>query len=123
MLSRKNMPLDAMRHASCFTLKRVAALLLVGMLPAVCPAEEYVDLQTDRDAFTPSTHTVKPGTVLTEGSYVYIDNRSGPPTKSYPELLCRIGARDRIEWRIGGEQVVSEGAFFLRAERGRTAAD
>ena len=44
------------------------------------------DLGTDRDAFTPSTHTVAPGTVLSEGSYVFIDNPVGLPTNNYPEL-------------------------------------
>ena len=35
-------------------------------------AEEFLELNTDRDAFTPSTFVVDQGHVLTELSYVYI---------------------------------------------------
>jgi len=59
------------------------------------------DLGTDRDAFTPSTKTVAPGTLLSEGSYVFIDNRSGLPTNNIPEYLLRIGGTDWLEWRFG----------------------
>lgn len=66
-------------------------------------AEEVAggDLGTDRDAFTPSTKTIAPGTLLSEGSYVYIDNRSGLPTNNIPEYLLRIGGTDWLEWRFG----------------------
>lgn len=81
-----------------------AAILLV-VLPgrASSRGEEATggDLGTDRDAFTPSTKTVAPGRLLSEGSYVYIDNRSGLPTNNVPEYLLRIGATDRFEWRLG----------------------
>ena len=60
-----------------------------------------MDLGTDRDAFTPSTKTIAPGTLLSEGSYVYIDNRSGLPTNNVPEYLLRIGGTDWLEWRFG----------------------
>jgi Putative MetA-pathway of phenol degradation len=124
MPSRKNMLLHAMMHGSCFTLKRVAALILLWIIASACPAEDYVDLQTDRDAFTPSTYTTKPGTVLTEGSYVYIDNRSGPSTNSYPELLCRIGVSDRFEWRIGGSYADNGGGYLVtNAEGGSGRSD
>ena len=59
------------------------------------------DLGTDRDAFTPSTKTVAPGTLLSEGSYVYIENRFGQATNNVPEYLLRIGATDWLEWRLG----------------------
>ncbi len=59
------------------------------------------DLGTDRDAFTPSTKTVAPGTLLSEGSYVSIDNRFGPTTNNVPEYLLRIGGTDWLEWRLG----------------------
>ena len=77
----------------------VGLILLAGTVPGL--AAEFPELHTDRDAFTPSTTTAKDGTVLTEISYVWIDNRDRPPTNSYPELLVRIGARERFEWRIG----------------------
>lgn len=65
------------------------------------------DLGTDRDAFTPSTKTVAPGSFLSEGSYVYIDNRSGLPTNNVPEYLLRIGATERFEWRFGVDYSVN----------------
>jgi len=77
----------------------VGLILLAGTVPGL--AAEFPELNTDRDAFTPSTTTAKDGTVLTEISSVWIDNRDRPPTNSYPELLVRIGARERFEWRIG----------------------
>ena len=106
MLSRKNMPLDAMRHASCFTLKRVAALLLVGMLPAVCPAEEYVDLQTDRDAFTPSTYTTKPGTNP-------LDTKCAPFSES---IVDRCSEPTREE-AMSGLSLNKPGSQFFPKER------
>jgi len=79
----------------------VVALLLAG--PAASRADEVSgsDLGTDRDAFTPSTKTVAPGTILTEGSYVYIDNRTGLPTNNYPEWVARWGQNEWLEWRFG----------------------
>jgi Putative MetA-pathway of phenol degradation len=59
------------------------------------------DLGTDRDAFTPSTKTIAPGRFLSEGSYVYIDNRTGLPTNNVPEYLLRAGATEWLEWRFG----------------------
>ena len=84
---------------------RAAAILVLAMacgLPA--PADEW-DLGTDRDAFTPCTHAVAPGTVLVEASHVFIDNLAGFPTNNYPESLFRIGATDWLEWRIGANYV------------------
>lgn len=81
--------------------------LLLPIAPFVASdsarAEEVAggDLGTDRDAFTPSTKTIAPGTLLSEGSYVYIDNRSGLPTNNIPEYLLRIGGTDWLEWRFG----------------------
>ena len=56
---------------------------------------------TDRDAFTPCTHTVSRGTILQEASEVYIDNQTGLPTNNVPEYLLRAGATDWLEWRFG----------------------
>ena len=46
-------------------------------------AQEPLELNTDRDAFTPSVFCVDPGTSLTEMSHVYIQNRNGLPTNNY----------------------------------------
>lgn len=81
--------------------------------------EHTGDLGTDRDAFTPSTHTVSPGTVLSEGSYVFIDNPVGLPTNNYPELLIRIGGNDWFEWRFGVNYGVgSQGNIVTSVEVG-----
>ena len=82
------------------------------------------DLGTDRDAFTPCTHCVAPGTVLLEASHVYIDNLSGPPTNNYPESLFRIGATDWLEWRIGANYGVgSQGTVVTSVEVGEGRLD
>jgi hypothetical protein len=59
------------------------------------------EIETDRDSFTPSTSVVGRRRVLAETSYSFIDNRSGSETHSFPELLTRIGATERIEFRLG----------------------
>jgi len=74
------------------------AAAIAGMALTTARAER-ADLGTDRDAFTPCTHCVAPGTVLTESSYVFIDNPIGLPTNNYPELLVRIGGNEWWEWR------------------------
>jgi hypothetical protein len=102
----------------------MAGLSLVGPWPQRVAAAEFVDIGTDRDAFTPSTLTIKPGTAVTEGSYVYIENRDSPPTNSYPEILCRVGATDRFEWRFGAGYVDNGGGYLVtNAEGGEGPAD
>ena len=82
-------------------------------------AEEFLELNTDRDAFTPSTFVVDQGHVLTELSYVYIENREGKPTNSYPELLCRIGTTDWLELRFGvNYDVGAQGNVVTSVEAG-----
>lgn len=101
-----------------------AALMLPGSEPGPrAEAAEAGDLGTDRDAFTPNTHTVAPGTILWEGSYVYIDNPFGLPTNNYPELLLRVGANDWLEWRFGVNYGVgSQGNIVTSVEVGEGAA-
>lgn len=82
------------------------------------------DLGTDRDAFTPCTHCVAPGTVLFEASQVYIDHRFGRPTNNYPESLFRIGATDWLEWRVGANYGVnSQGTIVTSVEVGEGRRD
>ena len=82
------------------------------------------DLGTDRDAFTPSTKTVAPGTLLSEGSYVFIDNRSGLPTNNVPEYLLRIGGTDWLEWRLGvNYSVNAQGSVVTSVEVGEGRFD
>jgi hypothetical protein len=60
----------------------ISTVLLLACKSAA--ALEPIELNTDREAFTPSTFAVDPGRVLAEGSHVYIDNREGLPTNNYP---------------------------------------
>jgi hypothetical protein len=101
-------------------------VLAAGLLgPPNLPARaERADLGTDRDAFTPCTHTVAPGRILSESSYVYIDNVTGPPTNNYPEWLVRIGASDWLEWRFGVNYGVgSQGNVVTSVEVGEGTLD
>ena len=106
-------------------------ITMVAALMAVClgtaapsSAGEGGDLGTDRDAFTPCTHTVPPGTFLSEGSSVYIDNLTGFPTNNYPEYLLRIGANDWLEWRFGVNYGVgSQGNVVTSVEVGEGTLD
>ena len=94
--------------------------------PDSARAEEVAggDLGTDRDAFTPSTKTVAPGTLLSEGSYVFIDNRSGLPTNNIPEYLLRIGGTDWLEWRLGvNYSVNAQGSVVTSVEVGEGRFD
>jgi hypothetical protein len=87
-------------------------------------AAEGVDLHTDRDAFTPATTCIPAGTRLAEGSAVFIDNRSGNPTNSYPELLLRFGAAEWWEWRLGVDYTVgSQGNVVTSVEVGELPFD
>jgi hypothetical protein len=99
------------------------AAAIAGM--ALTPVRaERADLGTDRDAFTPCTHCVAPGTVLTESSYVYIDNPVGLPTNNFPELLVRIGGNEWWEWRLGVNYGVgSQGNVVTSVEVGEGTFD
>ncbi|MFM9023877.1 MAG: transporter [Planctomycetaceae bacterium] len=100
-----------------------AIVLALAAAPGAAPAEEW-DLGTDRDAFTPCTHTVAAGTILQEASYVYIDNLAGLPTNNYPEWLLRIGATERFEWRFGVNYGVgSQGNVVTSVEVGEGTLD
>jgi hypothetical protein len=108
----------AMRQ-SRWRLAGVAAWLGLLWGGAAATAQTWPELNTDRDAFTPSAFTVDAGRLLTEASYVYIDNRSGNPTNSYPELLVRLGANDWLEWRLGTNYAVgSQGNVVTSVEAG-----
>lgn len=95
------------------------AVCLTAVMTAATAAGAEADLGTDRDAFTPAADTVGAGHGLVEGSYVFIDNRTGLPTNNYPELLVRIGAGDRFEWRLGANYGVgSQGNVVTSVEVG-----
>ena len=105
---------------------RGVAALAVWFVAAVSlgQAVEPKELHTDRDAFTPSTFTIRPGRALNEMSHVYIENREGKPTNNYPEYLCRIGATDRLEWRLGvNYSVGSQGNVVTSVEAGELPID
>jgi Putative MetA-pathway of phenol degradation len=58
-------------------------------------------LESDRNSFTPSPKTVEPFRLIVEQSYTFQDNRRGPATHSFPELLLRYGLTERVELRFG----------------------
>jgi hypothetical protein len=95
----------------------IASVVVTAWLACLAAASalEFHELETDRDAFTPATTTAKVGTVLTEASYVWIDNRGSPATNSFPELLVRIGSRERLEWRLGFNYEQSSGGSVVAA--------
>lgn len=59
------------------------------------------EMETDRDSFTPATSTVARSYTISEAAYSFIDNRIGPESHSFPELLVRHGLTDRFELRLG----------------------
>lgn len=98
---------------------RVAVLIAVGLLGVRATAQALDPLEADRDAFTPSVFSIAPGRVLTEISHAYIDNLIGLPTNNYPELLVRIGATERFEWRFGANYGAgSQGTVVTSVEVG-----
>jgi hypothetical protein len=60
-----------------------------------------MEMETDRDSFTPATSSVGRGRLMVESSYSFIANRSVPDANSVPELLIRTGITDRFEIRLG----------------------
>jgi hypothetical protein len=78
-------------------------------------AREVRDLDADRDAFTPTTRTVEPGHGLVETAYTFIDNRAGPETHSFPELIVRHGLTERFELRLGANQEIGSGGSVVTA--------
>lgn len=63
--------------------------------------EEEDEIETDRDSFTPSTRTVRPGRLVFESAYTFIDNRDVKDTHSLPEIVARLGVTDNVELRFG----------------------
>lgn len=59
------------------------------------------EIETDRDSFTPATSTVGRRRFILESAYTFFDNRGLKETHSFPELLLRYGASDRLELRLG----------------------
>ncbi len=98
------------------------AAILTVMLHG--PGVVAFDLDADRDAFTPSAYCVDEGSGLVEGSYVFIDNRTGLPTNNYPELLIRHAANEWWEWRFGTNYGVgSQGNVVTSVEVGEGTLD
>lgn len=99
--------------------------IVLAMLIAGSPAcgQEFQELDTDRDAFTPATRPVEVGRVVTEASYSFIDNRGTPATNSFPELLVRLGATERFEWRFGFNYEAGSGGSVVTAVEGGEGVD
>jgi hypothetical protein len=111
------------RRSVPVTFPSVAALVVLGW-GLLAGAADTSHLSTDRDAFTPSVHTVGAGRWITEFSHVYIDNITGPPTNNYPELLVRRGVGERFELRFGVNYGAgSQGNVVTNVEVGEGRAD
>ncbi|MFM8734339.1 MAG: transporter [Pirellulales bacterium] len=109
-------------HRAAGRFRVVVGAFLAAVLNA--SAVTGFDLDSDRDAFTPSTHCVGPDRGLVEGSSVFIDNLTGLPTNNYPELLIRHGANEWWEWRFGVNYGVgSQGNVVTSVEVGEGTLD
>ena len=78
-------------------------------------------IETDRDAFTPSTKTTPLNRLILESSYSFIDNRGAPDTNSFPELLFRYGLLKRLELRLGWNYEAGGGGNVVSGNAGETA--
>ena len=78
-------------------------------------------IETDRDAFTPSTKTTPLNRLIVESSYSFIDNRGAPDTNSFPELLLRYGLFKRFELRLGWNYEAGGGGNVVSGNAGETA--
>lgn len=96
-------------------LRRHAIVLATLIAGSSACGQEFQELDTDRDAFTPATRPVAVGHVVTEASYSFIDNRGTPATNSFPELLVRFGAREWFEWRFGVNYEAGSGGSVVTA--------
>jgi hypothetical protein len=86
------------------------------------PRSPFEDkIETDRDAFTPSTKTTPLNRFILESSYSFIDNRGAPDTNSFPELLLRYGLFKRLELRLGWNYEVGGGGNVVSGNSGEAA--
>lgn len=92
-----------------------AAVIVAAAVATAALGQDYRELDADRDAFTPVTHTVERGHALAETAYTYIENRTGPATHSLPELLVRAGILDRVELRFGVNYEAGSGGSVVTA--------
>ena len=83
------------------------------------PFEDKVE--TDRDAFTPSTKTTPLNRFILESAYSFIDNRGAPDTNSFPELVLRYGLFKRFELRLGWNYEVGGGGNVVSGSSGESA--
>ena len=110
------------------SLTMILLLASLAMLPLCRDAaaqqyltpKEYVlaggrEMETDREAFTPSTSTAGKDLTIVEWSYSFIDNRTTPDTNSWPELLVRYGISERIELRLGWNYEIGGGGNVISA--------
>lgn len=83
----------------CRILRFLVAFQLL-LLCHVAIAQE-IEIETDRDSFTPATTITPDGRWIVESAYTFIDNRGVAETHSFPELLLRRGIGEWFELRLG----------------------
>lgn len=105
-----------------------AVVALAQCVPGQPPVEplsvetrepEIDAIETDRSGFTPSTRTVAPSRLLLESAYTYSNYRNRLDGHSYPELLFRYGANERIELRLGWNYEAGSATGLLTGEERR----
>ena len=84
------------------------SVILTQPTEAFAEEREPDEIETDRDSFTPSVRTVERGRLITESAYTYFDFRKRPERHSFPELLFRYGATERLELRLGWNSEIGE---------------
>jgi hypothetical protein len=80
--------------------------------------EEGIEIETDRDSFTPAVSTAPAGRVIFESAYSFLDNRAVPETHSFPEMVFRYGLTDRFEARIHWNYEVGGGSSQVAGAEG-----
>jgi hypothetical protein len=85
---------------ACLIVASAAWMVMAGNATAG-KAAALEELETDRDAFTFAPTAAGADTSILEASYSFIDNRTGPESHSFPEVLVRRGIGERVEARLG----------------------
>jgi len=97
--------------------------LLDRFLPAREVAEEAEEIETDRDSFTPATTLVEQSHVMVESAWSFIDNRDVTETHSFPEILIRYGAAERLELRFGTNYEIGGESSSISQSSGELSDD
>lgn len=82
------------------------------------PPETGAPLETDRASYTPAITTTRPGRIIYESSYSFIQNRNTFNNHSYPEIISRVGLTERLELRVGWNYEIGGGGEISNGDPG-----